>query len=274
MKRAVSAVKKAAPSQERRVISSPFSLRTTRSASGKDVRVISGLAVVWAPARSSNLGGFVEEIDPRAFDASLKRKDDVTALWNHDPNYPLARTTSGTLRLSKTKRGLAYEFDAGDQTYTQDLIKSMERGDVHSSSFGFMCTEDSWSEDKNTGVIVRKVLAAELFDVSPVTFPAYPDATSGVRALRTCPLDLRAKLTSKRDDDDDCEDNPDDDGCSENEDVMEVESKREDCQDDPDSDDCVCNEDSDSYDEDECEELNSNRAAKANADLLLRRLTY
>ncbi|MGA8303102.1 MAG: HK97 family phage prohead protease, partial [Thermoplasmata archaeon] len=170
----------------------------------KDQRTISGLAVVWAPSRSSDLGGWQEEIASTAFDKNLASNPDVVALFNHNMDMPLARTTSGTLRLTKTRRGLAYEFDAGDQTYSTNLVTSLERGDVHQSSFGFYCTDDSWREEN--GVIVRTVLEAQLFDVSPVTFPAYPDATSQVRAaLRSCPLDLRGKLKLRSEDDDICD---------------------------------------------------------------------
>ena len=101
---------------------------------------------------------------------------------------------------------------------------SMDRGDVTQSSFGFYCIDDTW-EDRN-GKLIRTVLKAMLFDVSPVTFPAYPDATAGTRdlALRSAPAAIRAKLSRKKDaidaidailddpdDDDDDDDSSDDD---------------------------------------------------------------
>jgi hypothetical protein len=87
---------------------------------------------------------------------------------------------------------------------------SMERGDVTQSSFGFICTRDDWQMVGNE--IIRTVLKAELFDVSPVTFPAYPDATSGVRAaLRSAPDAIRAKLHLRDSEDDDLDVGDDED---------------------------------------------------------------
>jgi len=185
---------------------------------------IVGYAVRFAPATSEDLGGFREQIDPHAFDGCLAANPDVRGLWNHDPNHILGRTTAGTLRLSVDSVGLKYEIDPPNTTVANDLMISMERGDVTQSSFGFICSDDTWREDAN-GNITRTVLKAELFDVSPVTFPAYPDATSGVRAsLRSAPAAIRAKL--KRDDDDeDIPHDPDYDG---------------DQDDDEDDDECRC----------------------------------
>jgi hypothetical protein len=74
---------------------------------------------------------------------------------------------------------------------------------VNQSSFGFICTDAAWAYDALTGMDIRTVKSADLFDVSPVTFPAYSQATSGVRSLPgDMPVEVRAKLTAKRDDPD------------------------------------------------------------------------
>ena len=142
--------------------------------------VISGHAAVFNKL-SENLGGFREKIDPGAFVDVLN--DDVRALYNHDPNLIHGRTTSKTLRIDEDKTGLAYEVDPPDTQSARDLIVSMERGDVNQSSFAFTVEEDSWDEDDD-GRIVRTIKKIKrLFDVSPVTYPAYPDATVGLRGL-------------------------------------------------------------------------------------------
>lgn len=156
-------------------------LRVKGDGNGKK---IAGYATKFTPAISEDLGFFREQIDPHAFDACLAANPDVRGLWNHDPNHILGRTTAGTLRLSVDATGLLYEIDPPDTTLARDLMVSMERGDVTQSSFGFICIEDTWREGVN-GEYIRTVLKAELFDVSPVTFPAYPDATSGTRATRS-----------------------------------------------------------------------------------------
>jgi HK97 family phage prohead protease len=121
--------------------------------------------------------GFIEQVDPHAFDNTLN--DDVRALWNHDSSHVLGRTKSGTLRLSVDAKGLKYEIDPPDTQAARDLMTSMKRGDVDSSSFGFITNEDKW--DYSTTPATRTLLSVSLFDVSPVTYPAYQSATSEAR---------------------------------------------------------------------------------------------
>jgi HK97 family phage prohead protease len=134
---------------------------------------------------SENLGGFREQITPGAFDDVLK--DDVRALFNHDPNIILGRTAAGTLRVFQDDTGLGYEVEMPDTPQARSLVTSIERGDVSQSSFAFRVARpdgDEWVEDEKTGAITRTIKKfARLYDVSPVTYPAYPDATVGMRAL-------------------------------------------------------------------------------------------
>jgi len=156
---------------------------------------IVGYAAKFSPAKSSDMGGWFEQIDSHAFDTCLATKPDVRCLFNHDSNQPpLGRSSSGTLRLRVDQVGLFYECDAADNQMTRDILISMKRGDISQSSFGFQCSLDKWEQADN-GDIIRTVLEAQLFDVSPVNFGAYPDATSGVRtSLRSAPASIRAIL--------------------------------------------------------------------------------
>jgi len=132
---------------------------------------------------SENLGGFREKIAPGAFSDVLT--NDVRALVNHDPSQILGRTTSETLRIKQDETGLQYEVDVPDTQAGRDLIVSMKRGDINQSSFGFTVGKDSWTEDSN-GFPIRTIEKVDrLLDVSPVTYPAYPDATVGLRNLET-----------------------------------------------------------------------------------------
>jgi HK97 family phage prohead protease len=133
------------------------------------------------PALSENLGGFREKIDPEAFNGVLD--NDVRALFNHDPNLILGRTTAGTLSLSVDERGLKYNFTAPDTTTGNDLLVNLENGNITQSSFGFIVEEDDWDEDEN-GMTIRTIKkVGRLLDVSPVVYPAYPDAEVGKRSL-------------------------------------------------------------------------------------------
>ncbi|MCU0892000.1 MAG: HK97 family phage prohead protease [Sandarakinorhabdus sp.] len=132
--------------------------------------------------RSQPLGGFVEVIEPGAFDGVLEQ--DVVALFNHDPNMPLARTSAGSLRLSVDEIGLRYEFDLADDECSRQVASFINDGRVSQSSFSFTVAinGDRWDR-MDDGVILRTIQRVErLYDVAPVTFPAYPDASVALRA--------------------------------------------------------------------------------------------
>jgi uncharacterized protein len=154
-----------------------YDLRVSR-ADGQPTR-IGGYAALYN-AESIDLGGFVERIAAGAFDGSLAA--DVRALWNHDPSHVLGRTQAGTLRLASDPRGLAFEVDLPDTTLGRDVAVSIERRDVSGMSFGFRAIKDQWAK-LGPGKWLRTLLDAELYDVSPVTFPAYPQTEVAVRSL-------------------------------------------------------------------------------------------
>lgn len=134
---------------------------------------------------SEDLGGFREQILPGAFLEALE-KDDIRALWNHDANYVLGRKASGTLRLAEDVRGLAIEIDLPDTPTIRDLVQApIERGDVNHMSFQFGLRPggQDWAKD-DEGRVVRTLKKLRLFDVSPVTFPAYRQTDIAVRELR------------------------------------------------------------------------------------------
>ena len=142
--------------------------------------VIIGYAAVFE-SLSENLGGFREKIARGAFDDVMS--DDVRATYNHDANIVLGRTASGTLRIALDDKGLRYEIDPPDTQAARDLLVSMNRGDVKESSFRFMVEDDDWTEDDD-GRVVRTIKKfRRLIDVSPVTYPAYPEASAGQRSL-------------------------------------------------------------------------------------------
>jgi uncharacterized protein len=124
-----------------------------------------------------------ERVKPAAFDRAVK-EDDVRGLFNHDPSQILGRNGAGTLRLSVDKVGLRYEIDPPDTAQAAAVVEAIRRGDVTGSSFGFMPDVTTYREERRDGKLVTIVEreSVRLFDVSPVTFPAYTAATTGLRA--------------------------------------------------------------------------------------------
>ena len=141
---------------------------------------ISGYAAVFNRL-SENLGGFREKIEPGAFDDVMD--DDVRALFNHESHLILGRTKADTLQLEADDNGLRYRIDPPDTQYARDLITSIKRKDVTQSSFAFRVNDDRWDEDDD-GRLVRTIKSFKrLYDISPVTYPAYPDTTVATRSM-------------------------------------------------------------------------------------------
>ncbi len=164
---------------ERRIIGSRFTLR---NAGGTPTLV--GHAAVFDRDSELIAGSFIERIAPGAFRESLANGDDVRALINHDASLILARNTSGTLLLREDQYGLYVEINPPKTSYAQDLLESARRGDVSQMSFGFTVPPggEKWERGQNGRPDIRTLLKVNLFDVSVVTFPAYPDTDVAVRS--------------------------------------------------------------------------------------------
>ena len=149
---------------------------------GKDVVI--GHAAMFN-SLSEDLGGFREKIQPGAFDDVLK--DDTRAYFNHDPNFLLGRVSAGTLRLSVDEQGLRYELDVPNTTAGRDLKENMRLGNITQSSFAFTIGKDgdAWERAEN-GADIRTIKKVKrLYDVSPVSLPAYPSANDLALAQRS-----------------------------------------------------------------------------------------
>lgn len=152
-----------------------------RSDSGDGTLGLNGYACVTGVAYEVNdwLGTYEETVEPGSFSKTLAEKDDVRLLLNHD-GLPLARTKSGTLRLSEDNTGLATDADLDKRSgLTNDVSVAMERGDLDQMSFAFQVTRQEWNEDY-TQRFIREV---KLFDVSVVTFPASPSTSVKLRGI-------------------------------------------------------------------------------------------
>jgi hypothetical protein len=160
-------------------------LRSVRAAddpeSGK--RKFVGYAAVFNSETRIN-SWLIEKIAPGAFTESIQN-DDIRSVWNHNNDFVLARTTNGTLKLTEDEKGLLAEIDPPDTQWARDFQVSIDRGDVSQMSFSFRTISDKWEENQEDNTETRTLLKAKLFEVSPVTFPAYADTTVALRSLES-----------------------------------------------------------------------------------------
>lgn len=156
----------------------------TGEGSEPERRTVSGYAALFnSPSEDM---GFIELIEPGAFREAIPTSD-IRALFNHDPNLILARTASGTLKVYEDDKGLRYEFDIPQTTFGNDFRIMLQRGDVSQSSFAFSVKEQAWETKKDEAGNIqytRRIKKVErLYDVSPVTYPAYADTSVALRSM-------------------------------------------------------------------------------------------
>ena len=147
-----------------------------------EIPKIEGYAAVFNQL-SDDLGGFREKIK-RGFFKEVIESDDVRALFNHDENMVLGRTKNNTLELEEDSKGLKIKIVPPDTSYAKDLMNLIKRGDVDQMSFQWITEKDEWDSSDLNNVVRVLVKAKELWDISPVTFPAYPQTKAMVRSAR------------------------------------------------------------------------------------------
>lgn len=164
-----------------------------RDADGDQPQTLSWYAALF-DTLSAPLWGFRERIGRRAFSRALE-SDDVRGLINHDPNLILGRTSAKTLKLHVDNAGLHANVVLPETSYARDLVVNVRNGNITGGSFMFEVTKDDWGLEDIEGeeTLVRTVKEVKLYDVSPVTFPAYP-ATEGTASVRSLAEEWREKL--------------------------------------------------------------------------------
>jgi HK97 family phage prohead protease len=146
-----------------------------------ELRAVDGRKLVGYAATfgtETRIAAFTEVIKAGAFAASLRAGDDILALVDHDPGRLLARTSSGTLRLTEDARGLAFALDVPDTSLGRDVLALAERRDLGGMSFAFRATDEAWpARDR------RELRAVQLIEVSVVhAHPAYSQTTIAARS--------------------------------------------------------------------------------------------
>lgn len=145
----------------------------------KEKRNVTGHAAVYN-SYSVDMGGWREVINSGAFTNAI-RTSEVVALFNHNTDQLLGRTSSGTLKLSEDSKGLFYDLQMPESR--ADLIELIERGDLTKNSFAFTVKTAAW--EMRDGIETRVISEIDkLYDVSLVTTPAYQDTSLALRSLK------------------------------------------------------------------------------------------
>jgi HK97 family phage prohead protease len=149
-------------------------------------RVISGYAAVFYdpanPGTEYQLWDNVyERIAPTAFNRAIAEAQDVVGCFNHDDGVLLGRTSNATLRLQVDAVGLRYEIDVNEaDPEAVSVAAKIERGDLRGSSFAFIATSSTFTETES--LVIREIVDCDLYDVCPVTVPAYEATSAAIRS--------------------------------------------------------------------------------------------
>lgn len=185
---------------ETRALPGKERLEARAKADGK--RMLSGYGSVFNQ-RATIAGWFYEwdeEVAPGAWAKSIS-EGDIRSMFNHDTNWLLGRTKSGSLRLEEDDTGLLYETDINaDDPNALSVYARVERGDVDGSSIWFRIIRQEWTEPTDDNGLerpLRRILEGELFEAGPVVFPAFPQTTVSARSSEVLDRVLRAAGVDK-----------------------------------------------------------------------------
>jgi HK97 family phage prohead protease len=159
-----------------------------RAAGDEQTPVIEGDATVFdIETVVSGWFPFREKIRSGAFTRVLSESPDVIGAWNHNWDYVLGRTTSGTLTLEQTDKSLRYLIDVNpEDSQAMSVYQKVKRGDVTQSSFAFTVRKQEWTEppdDMPNELPLREITEiGTLYDVGPVPFAQYPEASAQARS--------------------------------------------------------------------------------------------
>jgi uncharacterized protein len=177
---------------EKRVFEGKIELRAAKNGSGPGNLV--GYAAKYNKL-SQDLGGFFEKLAPGCFNSVME--DDVCCLRNHADDNLLGRTLSGTVGLMLDDVGLKYECELPDTTCGRDTAEMIRRGDMRGSSFSFNIAMDGQEWDWDGPRPMRTITKiGRLYDVSPVTNPAYLDTEVDMRSFHSA-LEQRNALAAE-----------------------------------------------------------------------------
>ena len=163
----------------------------TRSESGNDERIVEGYFAVFDDVYEV-WPGVTESIKKGAFKDSIK--GDVRALYNHNDDQILGRTSAGTLKLKEDTHGLWGQIKINSKdTDAMNVYERIARGDITGCSFGFEIKKETWEEKSNGTIHYTIEEVSPLYEVSPCVFPAYEATRISSRGKDLAKIQKRPK---------------------------------------------------------------------------------
>jgi HK97 family phage prohead protease len=170
----------------------PGAASVRAAADGGPQRVLAGHFAVfnkWTEINSVFEGQFMERIAPGTFKKTFQEPAGMRVLFQHGRDPQVGDKPLGTIdSLSEDSKGAAYEVSMFDTSYNRDLIPGLAAG-VYGASFRFrvlredLVMEPEVSDDNPKGLPERTIREANVSEFGPVTFPAYAEATAGLRSI-------------------------------------------------------------------------------------------
>ena len=175
-------------------------IRAVSNGDGEDKtedRFVSGTGAVYGE-EVEIWPGYMEKVRSGAFDDSLTGDSEIKSYFNHNPDFVLSTTKSSpALELNSTSAGLVFDSPIPPTTYGEDLAVNLERGNVRGASFSFTVDEDILIIDEDD-IYHREIVKATLYEVGPVTNPAYPQTEVGVRDREASFNEIQARVESEK----------------------------------------------------------------------------
>lgn len=144
----------------------------------------------WYEVNSLWEGNFLERVAPGAFAQTITEdRSGMKVLFDHGHDPQVGNKVLGPIRtLQEDSEGPYYEVPLLDTSYNRDLLPGLAAG-VYGASFRFRVREESWNDEPGAsdhnpkGIPERTILNTRTMEFGPVTFPASPEASAGVRSL-------------------------------------------------------------------------------------------
>jgi len=138
-------------------------------------------------------GRFLEKTARGSFKRTIKAlgPGGVKVLFNHGRDFTIDQKSLGVATVLEERESSPYmEVPLLDTSYNRDLIPGLRAG-AYGSSFMFEVVREDWNHDPGVsdhnpdGLPERTIKEVRLFEAGPVTWPANPDATAGLRSTRS-----------------------------------------------------------------------------------------